>query len=173
MNHKMNLTIRPIILLVVFICSISPVLVAQQTATTQDGKLVILSKDGTWKYLGASSDQVSELQNLTVYITKTGEKYHVDNCRYLSKSKYPITLGDAVGTYGPCSVCDPPRLGVNRVKRDAQEKKEQKILTVYVTRTGSKYHRAGCRYLKKSSTPISLGQARKLYGACSVCKPPR
>lgn len=43
--------------------------------------------------------------------------------------------------------------------------------TVYVTRTGSKYHRAGCSYLK-SSIPMSLEQAKGRYGPCSRCRPP-
>lgn len=42
-------------------------------------------------------------------------------------------------------------------------------VTVYVTRTGSKYHAAGCRYLRSSSMPISLEAARARYSACSVC----
>ena len=44
--------------------------------------------------------------------------------------------------------------------------------TVYITKTGSKYHSAGCRYLKKSSIPIDLKEAVKKYSPCSVCKPP-
>ena len=42
--------------------------------------------------------------------------------------------------------------------------------TVYITNTGSKYHSAGCRYLKKSQIPISLSEAKRQgYTACSVC----
>lgn len=41
---------------------------------------------------------------------------------------------------------------------------------VYVTDTGSKYHRAGCRYLWNSSHKISLSSAKSQgYTACSVC----
>lgn len=45
----------------------------------------------------------------TVYVTKTGAKYHSDGCRYLSKSKIPMSLSDAKRSYTPCSVCDPPK----------------------------------------------------------------
>lgn len=48
----------------------------------------------------------------------------------------------------------------------------QKV-TVYITRTGSKYHRAGCSYLRRSSIPIDLEEAKGRYGACSRCSPPR
>lgn len=45
-----------------------------------------------------------------VYVTKTGEKYHSDGCRYLSKSKIEITLKDAKSRgFDPCSVCNPPQ----------------------------------------------------------------
>ena len=43
---------------------------------------------------------------------------------------------------------------------------------VYVTRTGKKYHRASCSYLRKSKIPISLSEARGQYGPCSRCRPP-
>jgi len=47
---------------------------------------------------------------ITVYITKTGEKYHKGSCRYLRQSKIAVSLKEAVSRgYGPCSVCQPPR----------------------------------------------------------------
>lgn len=47
--------------------------------------------------------------SMTVYITRTGEKYHLDGCRHLSKSKIPTTLGEAKARgYEPCGTCDPP-----------------------------------------------------------------
>lgn len=46
----------------------------------------------------------------TVYITKTGAKYHSGACRCLSKSKIPISLKDAKRRgYDPCGICKPPR----------------------------------------------------------------
>ena len=48
-------------------------------------------------------------QSVTVYITKTGKKYHRDGCRYLRQSRIPVTLKDAKANgYTPCSVCRPP-----------------------------------------------------------------
>ncbi|MCD7863720.1 MAG: DUF5011 domain-containing protein [Lachnospiraceae bacterium] len=44
--------------------------------------------------------------------------------------------------------------------------------TVYITNTGSKYHRGSCRYLKKSKIAISKADAiAQGYDACSVCNP--
>lgn len=53
-----------------------------------------------------------------------------------------------------------------------QKRKQQSNAggTVYVTQYGTKYHRAGCRYLWNSRIPISLSEARRSgYDACSVC----
>ena len=51
----------------------------------------------------------NDKQNETVYITRTGKKYHRGGCRYLRRSKYSISLKDAKAEgYTPCSVCHPP-----------------------------------------------------------------
>jgi len=44
--------------------------------------------------------------------------------------------------------------------------------TVYVTKLGSKYHRANCSSLSKSKIPILLQRALKAYGPCGRCNPP-
>jgi len=52
------------------------------------------------------------------------------------------------------------------------EQKPQAEKVVYITKTGKKYHRAGCRYLKRSMIPITLSEAiARGYTPCSVCKP--
>ena len=120
----------------------------------------------------------------TVYITVSGKKYHADGCRYLSKSKVAIALTDAIAKgYGPCSVCNPPTADTattvqqptTAVKREsvAAATTETGEQIVYVTRTGSKYHKARCRYLSKSAIPMKLKDAAARYGPCSVCNPPR
>ncbi len=44
----------------------------------------------------------------TVYITKTGEKYHTAGCSYPGKDKIPISLSEAKAKgYTPCSKCHP------------------------------------------------------------------
>lgn len=43
--------------------------------------------------------------------------------------------------------------------------------TVYITRTGKKYHRSSCSYLRHSKISISLTDAKRGYSPCSVCKP--
>ena len=47
-------------------------------------------------------------------------------------------------------------------------------VTVHITKTGTKYHAAGCRYLKDSDIEVSLSEAKdRGYTPCSVCKPPQ
>lgn len=46
-------------------------------------------------------------------------------------------------------------------------------VAVFVTNTGGKYHRYGCRYLRESKNNISLAEAiSRGYEPCSVCDPP-
>ena len=128
---------------------------------------------GLWAQTEAvQSDTTKDHAQETVYITKSGTKYHSDGCRYLSKSKIPISLKEAAASYGPCGVCNPPvtQQSTSTSQASAEEKKS---ITVYVTKSGSKYHRAGCRYLKSSSIPMSLENAKGRYSPCSVCNPPR
>lgn len=107
----------------------------------------------------------------TVYITKTGKKYHRANCRYLKYSSIPIGLDNAVELgYMPCSVCDPPLVGEPLGYKQNVRPPTEKEDIVYITKTGSKYHRLGCRYLRRSSIPISLKKAEEYgYSPCSVC----
>ena len=52
----------------------------------------------------------SDNQGVTVYGTSSGKKYHVAGCRYLAKSKIPMTLSAAKASgLTPCSVCNPPQ----------------------------------------------------------------
>jgi len=115
-------------------------------------------------------------EDTTVFITRTGKKYHADNCRYLSKSKIPITLKDAIERgYTPCSVCNPPSIKIDKPKVEkAKAIDSSASTTVYITRTGAKYHRGSCSYLRKSKIPISLKDAcAQGYTPCSRCNPPR
>jgi micrococcal nuclease len=45
---------------------------------------------------------------LIVYVTDTGDKYHLGDCNHLRKSKHPMPLSRAASIYEPCTHCDPP-----------------------------------------------------------------
>jgi len=112
--------------------------------------------------------------NETVYITKTGAKYHKGNCSYLSNSKIPFSKSEAISAgYTPCSVCYPTsntNTQYNNNTNSNPSKTNSEM--VYITRTGTKYHRADCRYLSSSEIIISKQDAiNKGYTPCSVCNP--
>jgi len=47
---------------------------------------------------------------------------------------------------------------------------ERKECIVYVTRTGTKYHQGGCRYLRSSKIPMTKSKAVKAgYTPCKRC----
>lgn len=69
--------------------------------------LLVLLLGFIWPELtsGAETDPAT----ITVYITRTGKKYHVSGCRYLRQSKIKTNLAQAKADgYKPCKVCDPP-----------------------------------------------------------------
>ncbi|MEW6026557.1 MAG: thermonuclease family protein [Planctomycetota bacterium] len=71
-------------------------------------------------------------------------------------------LWAAIPSEQPPAVKDEPSAG----------KEEQKEVTVYITKTGKKYHRSDCEWLYASRIAITLKEAKeKGYGACKVCSP--
>lgn len=45
---------------------------------------------------------------------------------------------------------------------------------VHITATGKKYHRVGCRTLKKSDTEVTLDEAKSMgLSPCGICNPPQ
>ncbi|MFA5293760.1 MAG: thermonuclease family protein [Phycisphaerae bacterium] len=60
--------------------------------------------------LSPSPKTSAENNDIIVYVTKTGKKYHLATCGSLSKSSIPIKLSDAKARgYTPCSRCNPPQ----------------------------------------------------------------
>lgn len=134
-------------------------------------------------------EQPSIPVGIIVYGTNSGKKYHNEGCRYLAKSQIAMGLADArAAGLEPCSVCNPPQvqypaaapaeeMGFTEQAPAAQYAAPQADAgagseTVYLTRTGAKYHRGGCRYLAKSQIPTTKAEAQAQgYGACSVCRP--
>jgi hypothetical protein len=135
----------------------------------------ILSKGLT--FYEKSFSTIKEVrEDTTVYITKTGKKYHTEDCRYLSKSKIPISLKEAIQRgYTPCSVCSPPLIEIEKPKIEKPKAIDKSAsIKLYITRTGKKYHRGSCSYLRKSKIPISLKKlCARGYTPCSRCNPPR
>jgi competence protein ComEC len=65
-----------------------------------------------------------------------------------------------------------PSVTVSGQQPATQRTEEPRSQIVYITRTGKKYHREGCRYLAMSKFPVSLRQAKdRGYTPCKVCRP--
>jgi endonuclease YncB( thermonuclease family) len=71
------------------------------------------------------------------------------------KSVVPVPIPVSAPAANPCEAAKPV---------------PEKVI-VYVTNSGSKYHRAGCTCLK-SSIPMDLSEAKARYSPCSRCNPP-
>lgn len=70
-----------------------------------------------------------------------------------------ITKPDPAARYGP------PAASQTRATGTSQS-------TVFITKTGKKYHRAACRSLRDSKTAISLEDAKvRGYMPCTICNP--
>jgi methylphosphotriester-DNA--protein-cysteine methyltransferase len=54
----------------------------------------------------------------------------------------------------------------------AQDSDEFEEIIVYITNTGTKYHRETCNSLRRSKIPVTLEQATERgYEPCRNCKP--
>jgi micrococcal nuclease len=62
----------------------------------------------TYKEETSSEPSTGQEQEETVYVTRTGKKYHREYCSYLRRSKIPISKKQAISSgYTPCSRCNP------------------------------------------------------------------
>ena len=109
--------------------------------------------------------------NTSVYVSRTGAKYHRGDCRFVAKTKLPSTLGSVFSRYTSCSACAPPIL--KELAQPFKEPSGKPVVQVFVTRSGKKYHREGCSYLNKSKITVALKNARLSHLPCSRCAPPR
>ena len=72
--------------------------------------LLFLAPVGTITAQHQTAQQVQDPKTTTVYITRTGKRYHRAGCRYLSQSHIKTTLAEAKANgYTPCRVCNPPQ----------------------------------------------------------------
>ena len=58
----------------------------------------------------ASENKINEIEKI-VYISKTGKKYHLENCRTLRGEKEAIDLNEAIKNgYEACKICNPDNI---------------------------------------------------------------
>jgi hypothetical protein len=71
----------------------------------------------------------------------------------------------------PASKVDSDRPAAGAAPKGVEPDRAARVI-VYTTKSGSKYHRAGCSYLRSSSISIELGAAKaRGMSPCSRCGP--
>ena len=90
-------------------------------------------------------------------------RYYGNRAREVGKGLYGLSQANSGGVIS--------QTGVSSVASEAVDAAAQN--DVYVTRTGTKYHREGCRSLSRSKIPLSLAEAKQKYSPCGRCSPPR
>ena len=64
------------------------------------------------------------------------------------------------------------RMSANEILRQNNEKPQNIGYTVYIGQSGTKYHSASCRSLRKSKIAININSAKSRgYTACKLCNP--
>ncbi len=62
----------------------------------------------------------------TVYVTKSGKKYHSKGCTSLRVSSIPLDLSEAIGRYSPCKNCNPPTFGASQTGVRGEQKTQSR-----------------------------------------------
>lgn len=95
----------------------------------------------------------------------------------LSQSNAQVWRTDEKGTI--IVTCDGVNITLSNIKKSVQsnappsDSLQGDNIIVYITETGSKYHRADCRHLHSSKIAVELDKLdTKKYLPCSVCNPP-
>jgi len=126
----------------------------------------------------------------TVDATRTGRRYHRDGCSALARSRVPMTVNAARAAgltpcllcFGPAEAAPPPASGdatpaLSPGDQTGASATAASALagtaagdTVYATRTGRRYHRAGCSALARSQIPMRAEDARASgLTPCRLC----
>ncbi|WP_279146695.1 MULTISPECIES: ComEC/Rec2 family competence protein [Clostridium] len=112
-------------------------------------------------------------ENGTIICTSDGEniKFNCEPGSYNSAAgqSKPKSKSNNTGSSGAAATKTTKPAANPAPKQTSNSQKEE---TVYITNSGKKYHRTGCKYLNKSCTEIKKSDAVKRgYTPCSKCNP--
>lgn len=157
----------------------------QQTAAEADrlsatGWLLLVEARERWRATGSESDfqfylsiadAVSATDHLSMF-PRTGDETHLDAARArFASSQQAARTGAQLAQVSQASQPAPAMPKTPAVTPAAPAAAPVSDV-VYVTAQGSKFHRAGCRYLKGGGRAMSKADALAAgYMACKVCKP--
>jgi competence protein ComEC len=110
---------------------------------------------------------LSKLQNIGATIYRTDN----DGTIIFTSDSKTITINKKASTIK--QQAPPSKSTTSKVTTTTPSTNNQDTI-VYITDSGTKYHTASCRTLKKSKHAISLKDAKaKGYTTCSICHPPQ
>lgn len=135
----------------------------QPTAKSQPPKPAE-TKDDANKYLGAA---VAVLALLCCFVWWVNDTQHTS-----SQSTTTVAAVSEYSTETRATATPRPTARPTATPKPTAAPTSKDSYTVYITRTGSKYHRDGCQYLRSSKIEIDKKEAiENGYTACSKCKP--
>lgn len=120
----------------------------------------------------ASSSVARSPGTTRLFVTRRGEKYHVEGCRYL-KSQIPVDSPPP--GFKPCSTCIQDKRPKARSPSaedyvgESSSSCSSEEAQYFVTKSGTMYHKKGCSNLRDSCIPKRKGHVG--YGPCGVCLP--
>ena len=128
-------------------------------------------KAGTYHYHGGSTSSTSSTSSSRAY---TDTRRIADLEKQIDALEQRIRELEQRLKELEQQIGKPEKSATVQSKQPKPAAQDDENITVYGTKTGKKYHRAGCRYLSKSRIPYSsLEVAKALFSPCSVCKPPK
>jgi len=132
-------------------------------------KVAVISCGKGNSYGHPHSDTLAILNQVGADIYRTDEQGTIQVTADQHKKITVDKKASTVKENAPPAVVQPPANNV----QDEPSVSDNQSQVVYRTRTGKKYHRAGCSYLKSIiETTVSEAQSMGL-GPCSRCNPPR
>lgn len=70
---------------------------------------------------------INQAVSQTVYVTKSGKKFHTENCRYYNSNAIAIDISDAESQgYTPCKVCKPTSSDITNTSDSQSESNDDK-----------------------------------------------
>lgn len=116
--------------------------------------------DGTVENTGASAGNGTSAESAGGSSTVTAGGVGTDTGAASENIDAGETVSEGAGTDTSTTITETPA--------------ESTVIIVHITKSGSKYHVAGCQYLHSSDIEISLDEAKASgYTPCSKCNPPQ
>lgn len=124
------------------------------------------------KKIDAMNSQISFMDSNVAICPNDGTGlYHKYNCEHLDLSSYFVYNTEQALSkgYKACQYCSNSSNTYTSYERFKEKVEQDEI--VYITNTGSNYHREGCSYLKSKNAITKKKAQNQGYTACSRCRP--